>query len=176
MWKDWWIALPYLYPYQTIYTVSLPNSPLVRSSSFTFHHLTMCINPADEQDYESYSLRMTAHLVESSSVTSFTATRLNKTTFRLVEDDRHIERPMVYVKLYATCIVVIDTGCNSPRNEELPVTSLRRFIETVPLDQNEGMPLNPDGRLPYYILLSHCHYDHIGMFIILTLSLICSGN
>ncbi|KAJ5775786.1 uncharacterized protein N7511_000797 [Penicillium nucicola] len=122
----------------------------------------MCNPPTDQEDHESYSLRMTAHLVESSSVTSFTATRLNQTTFRLVEDDRHIERPLIYVKQYPTGIVVIDTGCNNPRNAGLPVTSLRKFIETVPIEQNEGMPLNPDGRLPYYILISHCHYDHIG--------------
>lgn len=105
----------------------------------------MCINPTDEQDYESYSLRMTAHLVENSSVTNFTGTRLNQTTFRLVEEDRHIERPIVYVKLYPTGVVVIDTGCNNPRNAKLPVTNLRQFIETVPIDQNKGMPLNPDG-------------------------------
>ncbi|KAJ5542081.1 hypothetical protein N7535_004501 [Penicillium sp. DV-2018c] len=120
----------------------------------------MCQKPT-EDDYEAYSLRMTAHLVESSSVASFTVTRLNQATFRLVEDDRHIERPMIYVKLYPNCVVVIDTGCNNPRDAELPVTSLREFIETVPIDQNKGAPLNPDGRLPYVILITHCHYDHI---------------
>ncbi|GAD93463.1 conserved hypothetical protein [Paecilomyces variotii No. 5] len=122
----------------------------------------MCISSTVEEDYRSYSIRRTAHLVESSSVTSFTATRLNDTTFRLVEDDCHIERPMIYVKLYEKSILVIDTGCNSPRNAELPVTSLRKFIETVSIEQNQGIPLNPGGRLSYCIVISHCHYDHIG--------------
>jgi glyoxylase-like metal-dependent hydrolase (beta-lactamase superfamily II) len=123
----------------------------------------MCTG-SNEDENRAYSIRQTAHLITASSTTSFTATHLIGNTFRLVEDDQHIKRPFIYVKVYPAVVVVIDTGCNAPNNPSLPVTSLREFIETVDVEANGGEPLNRDGKLPYLVVLSHCHYDHIGVF------------
>lgn len=38
---------------------------------------------------------------------------------------------------------------------------MRKFIETVNIDDNEGKPLNEGGHLKYVVVTTHCHYDHI---------------
>lgn len=99
-----------------------------------------------------------------SSITSFRAVRLNLTTFKVVEDDEFGERPFIYVKVYPKVIVIIDTGCDAPRKKNVGISSLPDFLESVPVIDNGGSPINPGARLPYFVLLSHCHYDHIGIF------------
>lgn len=96
----------------------------------------------------------------------FTCSRLNSSTFRIVEDDIYGEAPFIYVKINLSAIIVIDTGCGprpateaSARNLSL---SLRQFIETHPVMENQDAPLNPNGIKPYNVICTHCHFDHIG--------------
>lgn len=39
---------------------------------------------------------------------------------------------------------------------------LRKYLEHCPIEENGNAPLNPDGLRQYYIITTHCHYDHIG--------------
>lgn len=96
--------------------------------------------------------------------TCFTCTRLNPSTFRIVEADKYGEFPFVYAKVYGSVIVVIDTGCGgAARDPGVKLTSLRDFIETYPVPDNDNKPLNTGGRRSYVVICTHCHYDHIGM-------------
>jgi glyoxylase-like metal-dependent hydrolase (beta-lactamase superfamily II) len=65
------------------------------------------------------------------------------------------------VKIYPDLIFISDTGCNSPRQKNKTVISLRQYLETIPVPANNDSPLNPKGAKPYLILCTHCHYDHI---------------
>ena len=107
--------------------------------------------------------------------TSFTAKRINATTFVIIEDDSWGEQPHIYAVLHPTLPVLIlsDTGCDSPREKATPfltnlipvepVTRLREFCETVPVGEYSGRPLNPGpDRREYLIICTHCHYDHVG--------------
>jgi glyoxylase-like metal-dependent hydrolase (beta-lactamase superfamily II) len=95
---------------------------------------------------------------------AFKASRLTSSTFLLIEhDDIYDEHPFIYVKVVpsARSIVVIDTGCGgASRSPEVDVKSLRVFIDTVPVNDNGGLPLNKDG-WEYVVICTHCHYDHI---------------
>lgn len=55
-------------------------------------------------------------MVASSTSSSFTTRRVNKTTFVIREDDAYAEHPLIYVKVHpkAPVIVVCDTGCDEP--------------------------------------------------------------
>lgn len=96
--------------------------------------------------------------------TCFSCTRLNPTTFLIVEDDQWSETPFIYAKVFSSVIVLVDTGCGgAARDPSVQLTSLREFIETYPVSDNDGMPLNPRGKKEYAVVCTHCHYDHIGM-------------
>jgi glyoxylase-like metal-dependent hydrolase (beta-lactamase superfamily II) len=95
--------------------------------------------------------------------TCFTAQRLNQTTFLIVEDDKYHEQPFIYVKIQPKAIIVIDIGCGgASKNPDAQLKSLRGFIETYPVESNDDSPLNPDGTKAYVVILTHCHFDHIG--------------
>lgn len=95
--------------------------------------------------------------------TCFSCTRLNSSTFLIVEDDIFNEQPFIYAKIYNSAIVLIDTGCGgAARDDTVDLRSLRKFIETYPIDGNDGKPLNPGSEKAYAVICTHCHYDHIG--------------
>ncbi|MCJ1479200.1 hypothetical protein MMC13_007884 [Lambiella insularis] len=100
--------------------------------------------------------------------TVFSCTRLNSSTFLIVENDRYDEHPFIYVKIYRkpSVIVLSDTGCGGSETNALnvPADTLRNFIETFPVGDNGNKPLNPhlhDEPASYMIINTHCHYDHI---------------
>lgn len=96
---------------------------------------------------------------------AFTAHRLTRSTFLIVEvDDIYGEHPYIYAKLVpdAGTILLFDTGCGGASDDRtVHITSLREFLESVPIAENGGRPLNDGARMRYVVALSHCHYDHI---------------
>ncbi|KAH6869491.1 beta-lactamase-like protein [Thelonectria olida] len=95
--------------------------------------------------------------------TCFSASRLNDTTFVIVEDDKWNENPYIYVKLFPTSLVLVDTGCGgAAKDPSVELSSLRTFIETFPVADNAGEPLNEKGTRNYVVICTHCHFDHIG--------------
>lgn len=71
--------------------------------------------------------------------------------------------PFIYAKITSTALVLIDTGCGgAARDENTSLRSLRVFLETYNVTDNDGKPLNENGNLDYVVVCSHCHFDHIG--------------
>lgn len=71
--------------------------------------------------------------------------------------------PFIYAKVYDTVLVLVDTGCGgAARDSSVEVTSLRKFIETYPVADNDDRPLNAGAQRLYVVVCTHCHYDHIG--------------
>jgi hypothetical protein len=77
--------------------------------------------------------------------TSFTASRVNATTFLIIESDQYWEWPYIYAKLHPTepILILSDTGCNVPAEDSVDISKLRSYIETYPVPENGGKPLNP---------------------------------
>lgn len=96
---------------------------------------------------------------------AFKASRLTFSTFVIKEyADIYDEHPQIYAKICSeiATIVIIDTGCGGATDDEdIDLKSLRVFLETVPVRDNDGKPLNAGGKMKYVVVLSHCHYDHI---------------
>ncbi|KAF3036485.1 hypothetical protein E8E12_007313 [Didymella heteroderae] len=94
----------------------------------------------------------------------FTIRQINKTTYLIRELDRFDENPHIYVKKHtqiladgrsASLLIVNDTGCGTSVSSKLSRTgqwNIRTFIDH---------HLNPSSTIPYLVILSHCHYDHI---------------
>jgi len=105
---------------------------------------------------------------ENKGLAAFTARRLTQTTFLIVEwDDIYNEHPFIYAKVVpsANTILILDTGCGGATyNPDISLKCLREFIETIPIPDNHGKPLNDGGRMKYIVVESHCHYDHIRTF------------
>ncbi len=98
----------------------------------------------------------------------FKCIRVNKTTFCIVESDKYDEHPFIYIKIYDDLLVISDTGCGGPdhHSKEQSSGSLRTFIETIPVAENDRKPLNPvdksgKAQKKYLVICTHCHYDHI---------------
>lgn len=96
--------------------------------------------------------------------TCFVTFRLNPSTFVIREVDTFNEQPLIYAKVYSNPPVLLlsDTGCGGHGLEpSIKVKSLRQYLETYPVSCNEDQPINPGSKLPYLIICSHCHFDHI---------------
>jgi len=94
--------------------------------------------------------------------TCFTASRVGNSIFKIVEDDIYSEQPIIYVRIYYSVILVIDSGCGgAARDPTVTIKSLRMFLETWPVADNGNRPLNNGGVKPYLLVQTHCHYDHI---------------
>ncbi|KAI0090169.1 Metallo-hydrolase/oxidoreductase [Irpex rosettiformis] len=96
---------------------------------------------------------------------AFRASRLTPSTFVIQEyADSYDEHPLIYAKICAeiATLVIIDTGCGGATKDlDIDLKSLRKFIEAVPVEDNNGEPLNKGSEMRYVVVLSHCHYDHI---------------
>src|SRR6266536_1821648 len=97
----------------------------------------------------------------------WTVRKLNATTHVIQEHDLFRELPLIYVKYLCVPtphLLICDTGCGTAfRDTDLNGQwhNLRSFIEHHPVQTNSNKPLNPNGLLPYLVICSHCHYDHI---------------
>ena len=96
----------------------------------------------------------------------FSCKKINNSTFLIVEDDILEARPFIYAKICKEegILVLSDTG--SGGGSTGTSRSLRVLLETLPVPENNHLPLNPcreDGRtaLDYLIICTHCHWDHI---------------
>lgn len=96
--------------------------------------------------------------------TCFSTARLNATTFAVREEDFYHDCPLIYVKIFSEppLLVLSDTGSGGHGlSPSIKITSLRTYLETFPISSNSDKPLNPSGTLPYLIICTHCHNDHI---------------
>ncbi|EEY21458.1 conserved hypothetical protein [Verticillium alfalfae VaMs.102] len=117
----------------------------------------MCQLSRIENDPAAAEENRTDHLTPA-----FSCQRLNSTTFVVQENDKWSEEPLIYVKTYPHDIVLIDSGCGGSSETPTIDLTLKVYLETVPVPDNEGLPLNRSGVRPYTIISTHCHYDHIG--------------
>ncbi|KAF1808814.1 Metallo-hydrolase/oxidoreductase, partial [Eremomyces bilateralis CBS 781.70] len=85
------------------------------------------------------------------------------TAFKIVEEEKYLEYPQIFVKILDETLVILDTECGGAAQDlDVTVTSLREYLETVPVGDNGKEPLNPIARLSYMVVCTHCHFDHIG--------------
>lgn len=109
----------------------------------------------------SHNINMTSFPLQPS--TCFSCSRLKSSTFLIVEDDQWAEQPFIYAKIYNHVVVLVDTGCGgAARDPSVELRSLRQFLETYPVPDNKGSPLNPGGDKAYAVVCTYCHYDHTG--------------
>ncbi|KAJ7052632.1 Metallo-hydrolase/oxidoreductase [Mycena amicta] len=96
---------------------------------------------------------------------AFRTQRLTESTFLISEyNDIYDEHPQIFAKriVSARTILVIDTGCGGASvDPDVEITSLRKYLEQVPLECNNNEPLNKAGSMEYVVVGTHCHYDHI---------------
>ncbi|KAK9452099.1 beta-lactamase-like protein [Limtongia smithiae] len=98
----------------------------------------------------------------------FTFETLNKSTYKIVQDDILRELPFIYVKVYPTLLALIDTGCgpNHFREEAVEETSIRKWLESN-LDKAGQLTYKDPGtgetvNKHWLVFITHTHYDHIG--------------
>lgn len=88
----------------------------------------------------------------------YTISRLNDSTYLIIQNDKYEEFPYIYVKRYKepAIFVVIDTGCGAHNGkDDLPETELKDFIE-------EKLRVDNTEPAEFIVICTHCHFDHIG--------------
>ena len=111
----------------------------------------------------------------------FTIRQLNPSTHLIRETDKYSEFPHIYAKtVFLTkgatrpaLIVLSDTGCGtnlhpSPNFSTIirPERNISRPSKHLPdhdynLSNFLRATINPNGEIPYLVISTHCHYDHI---------------
>jgi glyoxylase-like metal-dependent hydrolase (beta-lactamase superfamily II) len=89
---------------------------------------------------------------------AYALSRLNETTYLIVQNDKYLEFPFIYVKIYAALglIAVIDTGCGAQNARKgKPKIELKGYIER---HISADWTTTPE----YIVICTHCHFDHIG--------------
>ncbi|KAH7911088.1 Metallo-hydrolase oxidoreductase [Hygrophoropsis aurantiaca] len=126
---------------------------------------TSCLDDDVKTMISSHQSERRATVTKMDNLPAFTTRRLTGSTFLITEwDDIWNEHPFIYIKIVPTTntILVADTGCGGKtHNPAINLTSLREYIETVGVADNEGKPLNENGTMKYVVVQTHCHYDHI---------------
>lgn len=91
----------------------------------------------------------------------YTSSRLNNSTYLVVQNDKYSEFPFIYVKIYSDhhLAVVLDTGCGpqSATDHTAQLADLKDFIEDRVLGLNEAST----EKYEYLVVCTHCHFDHI---------------
>lgn len=88
----------------------------------------------------------------------YTCDRLNDSTSLIVHNDKYLEFPYIYVKLYPelSLAVVIDTGCGAHNgNDGTAPRELRDYILSDVLNSEQK-------NFSFTVICTHCHFDHIG--------------
>lgn len=148
-------------------------SPTHSSSPITWLKLLISIFALTISLYWSYphtshgttSTKCSSHHPLMPPKSAFKASRLTPSTFLIKEyNDIFSEHPHIYIKLIpsANTTLIIDTGTGGKSNDPtVRTSSLRKFIETIKVEENNNQPLNESGKMKYLVVLTHCHYDHI---------------
>lgn len=154
----------------------------IKSSGDALNHLKKGFREFMDPSYEHWIVIDKMDLTDNSS--SFVARRLTPSTFVIAEDDKFDAFALMYAKIYTDppVFVLCDAASNMPserskNGKNIPHTSrlfpsthapparytkIRDFIEQCPVPDNDNQPLNPGGKIPYVLIISHCHFDHLG--------------
>ena len=82
---------------------------------------------------------------EAGAPSYFQSSKLNSTTFLIIEADDYKENPFIYAKVLEKHVVLIDTGCGGVPGR-IETTSLKAYIESHPLAFADNQPINPGGK------------------------------
>lgn len=113
---------------------------------------------------------MTSDLVlELPKACPFSVRRLNESFYLFREHDAYGQYPNIYAKIChsatpstSAVIVLSDTGCaTTAKNPNYGSTSKPDEPESWNLNTVLRHTINPGGRLPYLVMTTHCHFDHI---------------
>ena len=111
----------------------------------------------------------------------FTIRQLNPSTHLIRETDKYNEYPHIYVKTVflpkgstrAALLILSDTGCGTNPVSRSNFSTIIRPEPTTsshhkhPPDHDYNLAnflratINPNGEIPYLVVTTHCHYDHI---------------
>ncbi|KAK9460252.1 beta-lactamase-like protein [Lipomyces oligophaga] len=97
----------------------------------------------------------------------FTFEKLNPSTYKIVQIDSLNELPFIYVKVYPTLLLLLDTGCGPKHCRDMTVQNkyIRPFLEAHLAKNDELTFINAEGNTVnkhWLIFITHTHYDHIG--------------
>ncbi|KAK9459766.1 beta-lactamase-like protein [Lipomyces oligophaga] len=97
----------------------------------------------------------------------YTFEQLNHSTYKVVQHDSFNDLPFIYVKVYETVLVLVDTGSgpNYCRNPTVQSKNIRPFIEAHLAKNGQLAYSDPEGKTlnkKWLVFITHSHYDHIG--------------